>query len=98
ARSRAHAPAEVRTAGSHLPDNAVEALGPPDPDDRFIDEWRSKQLLRALDVDVAPGALVTSADEAVAGAAQLGLPVVLKLVGADLPHKAAVGGLRLDLH
>ncbi|MCB9009128.1 MAG: acetate--CoA ligase family protein [Ardenticatenaceae bacterium] len=41
-----------------------------------------------------PGSgLATTADEAVAIARRVGLPVALKIASADVPHKSDVGGV-----
>jgi acyl-CoA synthetase (NDP forming) len=64
---------------------------------RLLDEWSAKQLLRSAGAPVPAGRLVGSADTAVEAAEAIGYPVVLKLVSGRLPHKAAAGGLRLDL-
>src|SRR4029077_13279612 len=40
---------------------------------------------------------VTSADEAVDHATEIGLPVALKAAGPTIVHKSDVGGVRLDL-
>src|SRR6185436_7907629 len=44
-----------------------------------------------------PSRLVATADEAVAAAKEVGLPVVLKAVGPAIVHKSDVGGVRLAL-
>ncbi len=51
-------------------------------------------LLRAYDIPFAPTERVGSADEAVAAAARLGYPAVVK---AWVPHKTDIGAVRLDL-
>ena len=38
-----------------------------------------------------------SADEAVKAAADLGGPLTVKIVSADIPHKSDIGGVRLDV-
>jgi acyl-CoA synthetase (NDP forming) len=63
----------------------------------LIDEVGAKTLLRAYGADTADGRIVASTEEAVAAAAELGFPVVLKVVSPNLAHKAAAGGLRLHL-
>jgi len=63
----------------------------------LLDEVAGKRLLRAAGADVVPGDVASDADAAVALAAGLGFPVVLKLVSAALPHKAEHGGVRLHL-
>jgi acyl-CoA synthetase (NDP forming) len=64
---------------------------------RLLDEWSAKGLLRELGAPVVAGRAVGSPDEAAAAAEELGYPVVLKVSSEDLPHKAAAGGLRLNL-
>ena len=61
-----------------------------------IDEVASKRRLAAYGVPVPDGRL-TDADGAVAAAAALGVPVVVKAVAAHLAHKSDVGGVALDL-
>lgn len=41
--------------------------------------------------------VATSADDAVSRARQIGFPVVLKVVSADIPHKTEVSGVKLSL-
>jgi acetyltransferase len=60
-------------------------------------EPRTKRLLRAYGLVTTREWLVDSAEAAVEWAAELAFPVVLKLAAAGLVHKAAFGGVRLDL-
>jgi acyl-CoA synthetase (NDP forming) len=62
-----------------------------------LDEIRSKELVAAYRVPVIPTRLATDPDDAVRSATALGLPVALKIVSPDVPHKSDVGGVRLDL-
>ena len=62
-----------------------------------LDEAESKQLLAAYGLPVCKTLTAASADEAVDKAAQLGYPVVLKLLAAQATHKTDFGGVRLDL-
>jgi acyl-CoA synthetase (NDP forming) len=84
-------------AAPEPPATSEPPASPEPPDGRLLDEWSAKQLLRQLGATVVPGRLVSSSDDAVAAAGELGYPVVLKLSSAWLPHKAAAGGLRLHL-
>ncbi len=63
---------------------------------RVIDEWQGKQRLKAYGIQLPEGKMVTAA-EAVAAAVQLGFPLALKAVSAELPHKSEVGAVRLNL-
>jgi acetyltransferase len=63
----------------------------------LVTEDAAKRLLALYGLPVTPERLAMSDDEAVAAAGALGYPVVAKVVSPDLPHKAAAGGVRLDL-
>lgn len=54
-------------------------------------------VLAAMGLPLAPGAVATSADEAVAHARKLGFPVAVKLASHRIIHKTEVGGVRLNL-
>ncbi|MCA1190723.1 acetate--CoA ligase family protein [Saccharopolyspora sp. 6V] len=64
--------------------------------DRLLDEPTGKRVLAARGVTVPDGRVV-SEPEAPAAAAELGFPVVVKAVSADLAHKSDAGGVRLGL-
>ena len=63
----------------------------------LLSEVESKQLLADAGVPVIEARLATSRDEAVALAGELGYPVALKVVSAQISHKSDVGGVKLDL-
>lgn len=88
-------------AGSVLPadpsavrSDALRMLAAADP---FLTEEASKRLLALYGLPVTPERLANSAAQALTAAAELGYPVVAKVVSPDVPHKAAAGGVRLDL-
>jgi len=60
-------------------------------------EAAARRLLSDAGVPVVPARLVTSVDEAVMAAADLGGPVAVKIVSPDILHKSDVGGVRLDV-
>lgn len=62
-----------------------------------IDEAQGKQRLAAYGLTVPKGATGT-ADEVLEAAGEIGFPVVLKLLNADLAHKNRAGAVLLDLH
>jgi acetyl-CoA synthetase (ADP-forming) len=62
-----------------------------------LSETRSKELLGGFGVPFAPERVVSDADGAVAAAAELGLPVVVKLGGDGIAHKTERGLVRLGL-
>jgi acetate---CoA ligase (ADP-forming) len=60
-------------------------------------EAAARDLLARSGVPVVPGELVGSAGAAVAAARRLGLPVVLKVCSAQIPHKSDIGGVAVGL-
>ena len=84
-----------------LPKTQEELASPVVGDEQFAGNWseaRARSLLEGADIPVVPGRLVTSANEAVAVARELGMPVVLKIQSADVPHKSDVGGVALNVN
>jgi len=91
--TRAPAPA---AAAPRLGLHDIERLlGGSEPGPR--DELLSKALLRAAGVRAVAERLVTSPEEAVAAADDLGYPVAVKVCAAALPHKSEHGLVRLGL-
>src|SRR6201999_3758828 len=60
-------------------------------------EQQARSLLADAGVPVVPGGLAASADEAVAIAAKVGMPVALKICSAQITHKSDIGGVALGL-
>jgi len=71
---------------------AADGRGAADPGEPWS-EAAARNLLASSGVPVVPGELVNSADEAVAAARCLGLPVVLKVCSAQIAHKSDIGGV-----
>lgn len=67
-----------------------------DGDGRLLNEWDSKQALRAFGLPTPNGVLSTP-QNALKDAASLGYPLVLKAVSAQLPHKTEAGAVALNL-
>ncbi|VVP94159.1 acetate--CoA ligase family protein [Pseudomonas fluorescens] len=63
---------------------------------QLLDEWQSKQALRAFGLPIPQGVLSTPG-EALSAANSLGYPLVLKAVSAELPHKTEAGAVALNL-
>lgn len=63
----------------------------------LLTETEAKQILQDIGIATAIGQLVTSEDEAVRAAAELGFPVVLKVSSYEITHKSDVGGVALQL-
>lgn len=61
------------------------------------DEATAKRLLAAAGLAVVPERVCTTPEEAVAAAAELGWPVVLKIVSPDILHKSEIGGVLLGI-
>lgn len=64
---------------------------------KSLNEVEAKMVLQQAGVPVNPTILAGTRDEAVASARQMGFPVVLKLVSADVLHKTEAGGVALNL-
>jgi hypothetical protein len=60
-------------------------------------EDAARRLLSDAGIPVVPARLAASADEAVEAAADLGGPLSVKIVSADILHKSDIGGVRLDV-
>ncbi len=63
----------------------------------MLSEWESKRLLTAYGIPTVETRLAAGEEEAVAEAAAIGFPVVLKLHSTTITHKTDVGGVELDL-
>ena len=63
----------------------------------LLTEAESKQLLESYGIPTVPTRVATTAEQAVALAAELGYPVVLKLHSQTITHKTDVGGVQLNL-
>ncbi|SEQ80394.1 CoA binding domain-containing protein [Amphritea atlantica] len=63
-----------------------------------MDEATAKALFREAGIQVPESRIVTSREEAVQAARELGEPVVLKILDASLLHKSDIGGVALFLN
>jgi acetate---CoA ligase (ADP-forming) len=68
-------------------------VGPPGP----VDEMRAASLLELYGVKRPKEAVVSTPQAAAEAASRLGMPVAVKALAAELPHKAKLGGVRLGL-
>jgi acetate---CoA ligase (ADP-forming) len=68
-------------------------------DDRGVpwSEARALRLLAEQGLPVVPWRLAGTPEEAVSAARELGYPVVLKVVAAEIRHKSDIGGVALSL-
>lgn len=62
-----------------------------------LTENEAKALLKTYQIPVLDTRLVHSEAEAATVAAELGFPVVMKIVSPDIQHKTDVGGVRLNI-
>lgn len=74
------------------------AIGKAMQEGRNLLEPEAYELLAAYGVSVPQHRVVTSAEEAEAAAAEVGYPVVAKIVAPDILHKTEVGGVLLNLN
>jgi len=63
-----------------------------------LPEVYATPILKAYGFPTLPGELVTSEDEAVKTAQEIGFPVVMKIVSRAIVHKFDVGGIALDIN
>lgn len=62
-----------------------------------IGDAESRDILTAYGIQVPRSKLCPTAEEAVAFAAEIGYPVVMKIASPDILHKTDVGGVRVGL-
>ena len=62
-----------------------------------LTEVEAKDLVREAGIPAVATRLATSRDEAMAVAAELGFPSVLKIASPDILHKSDIGGVKLCL-
>ena len=63
----------------------------------MIPEYRAKQLLARRDLKMPSGRLVTSLEDALTAADELGFPLAMKAQSSQLPHKSEAGAVALDI-
>ncbi|MGH7472746.1 MAG: acetate--CoA ligase family protein [Candidatus Methylomirabilales bacterium] len=74
------------------------AIGKAIQEGRNLVEPEAYELLEAYGVSVPRHRVVNSAEQAEVAAAELGYPVVAKMVSPDILHKTEVGGVLLNLN
>ncbi|MGD9812183.1 MAG: acetate--CoA ligase family protein, partial [Sphingobium sp.] len=62
-----------------------------------VAEWKGKELLRAIGIQVPEGGLAKTVEEAIATAERVGYPVAIKAQSSALAHKTEAGGVILSL-
>jgi acetyl coenzyme A synthetase (ADP forming)-like protein len=66
-------------------------------DQRHLGEAAVRPLLESFHIHVIPAQMANSAKEAAAAANEMGFPVVMKVVSADILHKSDAGAIRLGI-
>lgn len=64
---------------------------------QIFTEAEGKKMLGGAGIPIAIEHVVTDADAAAVAAEQIGFPVVLKIVSADIVHKSDIGGVMLNV-
>jgi acyl-CoA synthetase (NDP forming) len=86
----------TRTAGAATPPAPVPVPAPVLRRGKWS-EPAVRALLAEAGIPVVPARLAGSAEEAVKAAADLGGPLAVKIVSADILHKSDIGGVRLEV-
>jgi acetyltransferase len=76
---------------------ALEARHPTGDGRSLLNEANAKALLRAYGIRTPRELVATGLDEALRAAHEIGYPLVLKLVAADVQHKSDIGGVVLGI-
>jgi acetate---CoA ligase (ADP-forming) len=63
----------------------------------LLAEHEAKAALAAFGVQIPRSQLVSAADDAIAAAAEIGFPVVIKVGGVELEHKSDLGGVVVNI-
>ncbi|HRH86541.1 MAG TPA: acetate--CoA ligase family protein [Rubrivivax sp.] len=63
----------------------------------LVQEQQVKQLFAAAGIPVTAGEVAGTAEQAVEAARRIGLPVVMKVVSAQISHKSDIGGVVLGV-
>jgi len=63
-----------------------------------LNEFESKTLLQNEGINVTPGNIAITANDAKRLADEIGYPVVLKIVSEDVIHKSDCGGVKLNVN
>ncbi|MGO8762778.1 MAG: acetate--CoA ligase family protein [Desulfobaccales bacterium] len=81
-----------------LPPPAAAARRPPLPFGSVLVGEAAFEILKAYDLPLVPGVLTADAAAAAAAAAEMGYPVVLKIISPEWVHKSDQGGVLLNVN
>ena len=92
------APKPAKTARFDVDDASVSALlaGAQQSDSSYL-FTESLEILEAYGINLAPWRFVPDESDLAAKAAEIGYPVCMKIVSADIIHKSDSGGIRLNI-
>jgi len=80
-------------------DSALQIINKVRSDGRTaLTEIEAKQIFKAYGLDVTNSKTVSSEEEAVAIAKEIGFPIVMKIVSPDILHKSDAGGVKVDIN
>jgi len=65
--------------------------------DHSPNEAEAKAVFASAGLTVSKETVVTTARDAASAAEEIGLPVVMKIVSADIPHKTEIGGVIVNI-
>ncbi|MGD9127510.1 MAG: acetate--CoA ligase family protein, partial [Planctomycetia bacterium] len=74
----------------------AEALG--DADEKYLTQAECRPIFECYDLPLLASATVTTAEEAARVAKDLGKPIVMKVMSADVVHKYDAGGVLLNIN
>jgi len=94
--ARYAAPPRLALPRFTAPEQAARIFGRLAPG-RTVNEFEAKAMLSAYGIPVSRERLVSTFDEAVKAAHEIGWPVVLKAVSDDIPHKSEYGLIAVRL-
>ena len=87
-----------KICGPHrLAKSVATALRQKSSQQRLLDELEAKEILALYGVPIPREKIATDPDSAAALAGEIGYPVVLKVLSADIAHKSDIGGVAIDL-
>jgi acyl-CoA synthetase (NDP forming) len=91
----------LENRGATRPGSPVRPASPPAgavPVSGLWPEAEARRLLASSGVPIVPGEVAGCADEAIAIARRIGLPVAVKMCSAQITHKSDIGGVALGLN
>ncbi len=88
---------ESSSRPSDLPEE-IEKILSSSPDSGILDEFLSKKVLKCYEIPCVREQLVSTPEEAIKTAEEIGYPVVVKGLATDIVHKTEAGLVKTNLH